>query len=169
MSDLEKFLQQAAERLRERLQEQQRSQPPPPRPVRQAERSTFRYEEVEDEEDDLVEAELSERRKTPLPDRSERFGSVAARRPPVTDNVDQADERMSDHLHQAFDHALGQINPRQVVQVNTATAARDQSQTGRSSEVQRSEELVSPLISILRHSSSLRAAFIVSEIFKRKF
>jgi hypothetical protein len=96
-----------------------------------------------------------------------KFGNVANRKPPVTSGVDQADERMAQRLHQKFDHSVGQIE--QKATSRPAFSEPRAEQTNQAQEVQRRQESVSPLISMLRDPDSLRAAFIVSEIFRRKF
>ena len=120
MSDLEKFLQQAAERMKERMREQQAGKPAPPRPapVRQRERAAPRVEEPE-----ILDAELVEARpvRQPVRQQSERFSAISQRKPPVTDNVDQADERMLEHMHQVFDHSLGQLSQKKMSAANDAS------------------------------------------------
>jgi len=167
MSDLEKFLQQAAERMKERMREQQAGQNPPQRPVtvRQAERAAPRVEEPE-----ILEAELIE----PSPPRKskgierKRLSKIDQRKPPVSQNVDLADERMTQHLQEVFDHSLGQLGQKPAPTGNSnASAASDL--TNKSSEVDRREQVTSPLIEVLRQPENLKAAFIVGEIFRRKF
>ncbi len=168
MSDLEKFLQQAAERMKERMREQQQAAPRPaqrPKPVRQAERAAPRYEEPEVMDAELVDSPPPR----PARMRSEGLSQIDKRKSQVSDGVDQADERMSEHVHQVFDHSLGQLNLKPMTAINDVTPAGSSDQTNRSTEVDRRAHMSSPLTEVLRQSDSLRAAFIVGEIFKRKF
>jgi hypothetical protein len=179
MNDLERFLQQAAERMKQRLEQQQQQaeqqKRPAPAPVqrsvRQVERAARRAEPGDDE---LVEAEIVDHPHS-SPGHTQ-FGTVAARKPPVTAGVDMADERMAERLHQVFDHSIGKIRQPSVQPTVSTPARRSQAnqtnqtnQTNQRSEVQRRVESVSPLISMLSNGDSLRAAFIISEIFQRRF
>lgn len=174
MSDLERFLQQAAERMKQRMEGQaQASQAPqqtrpkakgkPPKqvPVRQAERANAPHVEVEE----LLEAEIVDQPQ--VQSSGEKFGNVANRKPPVTSAVDRADERMAERLQQKFDHSVGQIQQKSTSRPSFSEPRAEQ--TNQAQEVQRRQESVSPLISMLRNPDSLKAAFIVSEIFRRKF
>lgn len=182
MSDLEKFLQQAAERMKERMREQQGGkkqagkkqggkqqggQQPLQRPVsvRQSERAAPRAEEPEILEAEIVEPSLPKSRQQ----RSEQIGNIRQRKPPVTENVELADERMAERMHQVFDHNLGQLSQNKMTAVNNASPAASLGLTNQSSEVDRREQATSPLIEVLRQPENLKAAFIVGEIFKRKF
>lgn len=184
MSELEKFLQQAAERMKERLQEQQTGQQRPERrqaPVRQVERAAPRYEEDELEDQDILEAELSDppqsRREPPKKrlsqweERSERQRKGKANQEVKESALGQhsANERMSQRLHNVFDNAIGQLGQRPKSKIADPTIFGSPGQTGLSSEVDRRARFTSPLIQTLRQPDSLRAAFIVGEIFKRKF
>lgn len=174
MSDLERFLQQAAERMKQRMEGQgqapQSAQQALPKaqgkqpkqvPVRQAERADSTYAEVEE----LVEAEIVEQ--PSVQSSGKKFGNVSKRKPPVTSGVDQADERMAQRLQQKFDHSVGQIQQKAASRPAFSEARAEQ--TNQAQEVQRRQDSVSPLISMLRDPDSLKAAFIVSEIFRRKF
>lgn len=175
MSDLERFLQQAAERMKQRMEGQaQASQAPqqtrpkakvkPPKqvPVRQAERANAPHVEAEE----LLEAEIVDQPQVQSSS-GEKFGNVANRKPPVTSAVDRADERMAERLQQKFDHSVGQIQQKSSSRPSFSESRAEQ--TNQAQEVQRRQESVSPLISMLRNPDSLKAAFIVSEIFRRKF
>lgn len=168
MSDLEKFLQQAAERMKERMREQQAGRPTPQRaaPVRQRERSAPRVEEPEILDAELIDPEPVRK---PVRQRSEQLSSIGQRKAPVTDSVDQADERMSEHMHQVFDHSLGQLSQKKMAAVNDVSPVASIDLTNQSSVVDRREQINSPLIAVLQQPENLRAAFIVGEIFKRKF
>lgn len=160
--DLERFLQQAAERLKQKME--QGNKPPPAQrpqqaapPVRKAERqaqsqaSPPRYEPV-------VEAEIvrSSRQQGPNP-----LSELDTRKRAETD-VDFADERMSDHVHDVFDHDVSHLQ-----QASSALSGGGQSSQG--SQVKTRQHDVSPLVEMLRDPKTLRSAFIASEIFSRKF
>jgi hypothetical protein len=164
VSDLEKFLRQAAERLKERLEEQQAGQQRQPRrqkPIRQVERAAPQIEE------EILEAEISQPAQPPRvrekpPQKTQRIQRNKK-------DVASADQRMTERVNQVFDHAVGQLSQRPKSSLPQPTGFGSAGQTGLSSEVDRREVLTSPLIQMLRHSDSLKAAFIVGEIFKRKF
>lgn len=162
--DLERFLQQAAERLAQKVNQQNQPRPRPARsmPTRQAERAPLNPEIVDAE---IVEAEV-------IPDRQRRESgpnplSNLDTRPGLAEIVSQADESMSEHIHQALDHDLGNLG--------SASAALDKTpgdnllESQVSSQVDRREKQISPMIAMLRNPDSLRAAFIASQIFDRKF
>jgi hypothetical protein len=184
MSELEKFLQQAAQRMKERLEEQQaaqrRTQRRPAAPVRQVERAAPQYDD-----DEILEAELSDqpvpvapprpappkKRLSQLEERSERQRGLQSEQKSsgASAGKQRAEERMAERLHQVFDHAIGQLGQRPKSSISAPTIFGSPGQTGLSSEVDRRERATSPLIQMLKEPDSLRAAFIVGEIFKRKF
>jgi hypothetical protein len=184
MSELEKFLQQAAERMKERLQEQQaaqqRTQRRPAQPVRQVERAAPSYDDEEILDAELGEASVSSfpQRRTSAPQRMASM-EPSAEPPRATQPQtgaatsgsfrQRAEERMNERLHQTFDHAIGQLNQRSTSAVTSPTNFGSPGQTGLSSEVDRRVKETSPLVQVLRERDSLKAAFIVGEIFKRKF
>jgi hypothetical protein len=164
--DLERFLQQAAERLADKVKQSQ--QPTPrsanmrerPVSVRDAERSRSILEpEIIDAE--IVDAELvdtsSRRALGPNP------LSELDTRPGLGREINLADEKMTQHLHTVFDH--------NVVGLKQASSSLTEfrGETQKSSQLQRRERSVSPLLNMLRNPESLRAAFIASEVFRRKF
>ncbi len=176
-NDLEKFLQQAAERLAKKVREAQqvpqrgeapqepprRRDPQQPRSIRAAERQV-RSLDADFSEPDIVEAEVVEvpsiANRQPHRPRSSSIES----RPGLAQKISLSDERMAGHVRDVFDH--------EVTQLGKASAALDaniKGETEKSIDLQRRQLDVSPLVSMLRHSDSLRAAFIASEIFKRKF
>ncbi|MBX3421642.1 MAG: hypothetical protein KF752_08810 [Pirellulaceae bacterium] len=176
MSDLEKFLQQAAERLKQRVQEQQARQAPVARqvPVRQAERVRA---QPNADADELLEAEVVQQpvRKQGGPKQGgPKQGSSkqgGKRKPPVSAGVDQADERMAQHTQQLFGHQVGNIE-KQSSPGNAGAAASKGHPSGtanQESQVQRRDVEHNPLVDMLRQPETLKAAFIASEIFKRKF
>jgi hypothetical protein len=170
-SDLEKFLQQAAERLRDKLQQGQQAQRPsssstqPPSPPRPTQRPTHRSNPSEVVEARVVRS-LRESGPDPLstidtrPSVGHDFNSNLAH------EIGQADEKMAGHLHQVFDHRISNL-PR-ASEALQASSPRT-SQTDEPIGVDRRENLVSPLIKMLRNPTTLRAAFLASEVFNRKF
>lgn len=176
-SDLEKFLQQAAERLAKKVREAQQppqpnrpaQQPPrqrepqPPRSIRAAERQS-RSPDVEPLEADIVDAEVID-----VPARAQRQqrspkGSSLESRPGLAQEISLSDERMAGHVRDVFDHEVTKLR-----KASTALDANIKGETEKSIDLQRRQLDVSPLVSMLRQPASLRAAFIASEIFKRKF
>lgn len=71
-------------------------------------------------------------------------------------NVDQADERMADHLHQAFDHAFGDI-----------AAPTTSSTADESPEVKQAEGLGKEILAMLRDPASVQRAIVLREILER--
>lgn len=168
MSDLEKFLQQAAERMKERTRQQQ----PGPRPsdtskqpIRQKERAAPQVDEPEILDAELVDAAPAPKAKS-LPRKLQ--SNIEKRKSPVSTNVDMADERMAQHLEQVFQHSVGQLG-QQPINPGSRSTLGTGDLTNRSSEVDRREHMSSPLIEVLRQPENLKAAFIVGEIFRPKF
>lgn len=165
--DLERFLQEAAARLAEKVNQgqakPQRAQRPDgqrPRaqpPIRQVERNR-RVLEADSVDDAIVEAQLVDAR-------TRRDSKPLARidnRSSLSGGIDQADERMADHVHDALDHELGRLGQKPLERNRNPTLDE-----GRTDVMQRNYS-ISPLIDVLRKPDSLRAAFIVGEIFKRR-
>lgn len=160
--DLERFLQQAAERLKQKLEQgapAPKAAPPRP-PVRQAERARpVLSSEVVDAE--ILEAELvdkAQRARGPNP------LSNLDTRPALAQHIGQTDERMAGHMQEVFDHDVTGLK-----QASNALQGPGSNQTNVRSEVTKRSHQVSPLVSMLRSADTLRAAFIASEIFARKF
>ena len=156
--DLERFLQQAAERLRERAAQAQGASPNRPRqlprqPVRQAERARQFEDEVVEAE--IVDAQvLNPRELGPDP-----LSNIDTR-PGLAQVISLADEKMADHVHDVFDH--------EVMHLSGASEALKK-ESDKNSQVTRREMQSSPLVDMLRNPETLRAAFLASEIFQRKF
>lgn len=173
MSDLEKFLQQAAQRMKERQQgggqqpaqqQPQRVQParppepPPNRPPVLAKRQLADAE--------IVEADVVYNNPRELgPDR---LSSLDTRTRPGSDSVNQADERMASHVHQMFDHSVGQLSQKPAIKVDEPTTIASD-QTNRRTEVKIQRQNIHPLALLLRRPDTLRAAILAAEIFQRKF
>lgn len=176
-SDLERFLQQAAERLakkvREASQPPQQNQPgqqPPrrlepqqPRSIRDAERQP-RSLDSDALESDIVDAEIVE--SPSLSQRQPRRpkASNIESRPGLAQEISLSDERMAGHVREVFDHEVTKLR-----KASPALDANIKGETEKSIDLQRRQLDASPLVSMLRQPDSLRAAFIASEIFKRKF
>ena len=172
-SDLEKFLQQAAERLAQKVNEAQRQAPkkPPasPRPqaqqprqsqsVRSAERRPTAFE-PEIVEAEVIEPSRFENRRELGPDP---LSSIDTR-PGLAQQISQTDERMVGRIHDVFDHDVSQLR-----ESSAALKSSAKGETEKSIDLQRRNQQTSPLVNMLRQPETLRAAFMASEIFKRKF
>jgi hypothetical protein len=173
-NDLEKFLQQAAERLAQKSNaargaaaggqpprppaQQRPNRPASPPPLRSQERRAPMAEVLDA---DIIEAEvISDRRIRDAGD--DPFLSID-NRPAMAAHIDQSDERMLEHVRQVFDHDLGQMRPAGEMLADR----RSLNQTDQAIEVARRIEATHPLIRMLGSPDSLRAAFIASEIFRR--
>lgn len=167
MNDLEKFLQQAAERLAKKLSEGQQPRPvrPPvtqhqPAPsVRAAERLPPR------QDPEIIEAELIETKRATVrreagPNRLSTIDTL----PELAQDVSQADDRMKSHVKEVFDHEVSRLKPSKA----TAQSNRTKVDINQATDLQRRNLDESPLVKMLRQPETLRAAFLISEIFKRK-
>lgn len=176
-SDLEKFLQQAAERLAQKTAGRtstggtRPSSPPTSSPrsrVRtpatpQGGRQPPRAEVIAAEviEDDSARYRtLREAGPDPL--------STIDTRPPLAQSISQTDERMVDHVHQVFDHELTNLRSPSTAFVSSQSLGASQvNQSNVATEVVSRMGYKSPLVEMLRNPETLRAAFIVGEIFRR--
>lgn len=160
--DLEEFLRKAAERrAQKQAQRRQPVQSPPPTPSQPLAQQP------------PSPPQASSQRPAPAPVRTVQQPSVANRPSEMqakrvgsnrvgqlssaSDNVDQADERMSQHLHQAFDHSLGDISA-----PSTATTADD-----RSGASAATENLAAEVLALLRDPQQVRKAIVLREILDR--
>ena len=112
-------------------------------------------------EDEIVEAEVieaSRREDGPNP-----LSSIDTR-PGLAQAISQTDERMAGHMHDVFDHDVSKLH-----KPSAALKSSVKGETEKSIDLHRREQQVSPFIQMLRQPDSLKAAFIASEIFKRKF
>lgn len=163
-TDLEKFLQQAAERLAQKTagrpqtggtrpspaptsSPRSRAASPPGRPAPKAE--VIAAEIIDDAS--LRSRTLRQAGPDPL--------STIDTRPALAQSIGMADERMGDHVHQVFDHELTNLR--------SASASLGASQSNVATEVVSRLRDKSPLVETLRNPETLRAAFIVGEIFRR--
>ena len=78
----------------------------------------------------------------------------------MADVTEQADERMESHLHQAFDHRLGNISAGTQSITAAVTPVADD-------EVRARIAANHPLLSMLRQPQSVRNAIILSELLQR--
>jgi len=167
MNDLEKFLQQAAERLAQKLNEGQKPKPfvppaaqrQPPPPIRSLERQPPPSAEII--EADLVEQDRfsSPRQMGPNP-----LSNIDTR-PGLAQQISQTDERMEGHLQHVFGHEVSQLHAASKTLNPSAVRGAIENNT----DLQRRIMDVSPLVKMLRQPDTLRAAFLASELFKRKF
>lgn len=159
--DLEKFLQEAAERLAQRVNQSNApaEKRKPPRQVRQSERAPLEPELVDAE---IVDAEIvssgNPRELGPNP-----LSNIDTRQS-LAQEVGRADEKMAEHIQDVLDHDVGRLGDAS----DGFSGAGKQSSSKIASQVDRREHMVSPLVDMLRRPETLRAAFIASEIFKRK-
>lgn len=167
MSELEKFLQQAAERLAEKLNDgpQRKSgkaatQRPRQSSVRSAERRPPPLEaEVIDAE--IVPPSREQLRREAGPDR---LSEIDTRRG-LAEHISQADERMAAHVKDVFQHAVATVGQQPVA---ASRLPADQAQQVLLSGTTKRLLPGAQLMAMLRQRGSLRTAFIASEIFKRK-
>ena len=168
-NDLERFLQKAAERLKDKIQQQEASQRPPAhRPPSQPPRQ--RGPIASASSSDVIEAQVVNSRlrgDDPLSSIDTR-PSVATERPQhLAQEISQTDERMTGHLHQVFDHSVSRLPSASGALQDSASRSPDQ--TDQAIEVNRRDRMSSPFLRMLRKPATLRAAFIAGEIFRRKF
>ncbi len=166
-SDLEKFLQQAAERLAQKVNEAQRPPPKTPRPaqsqrqpksIRSAERRPLAID------DEIVDAQVIDSH----PDSPRQAGpdpvSDIDTRPGLAQVISQTDERAAGRINEVFDHDVSKLR-----KASAILTSPNQGETEKSIDLHRREQQVSPLIQMLQQPETLKAAFIAGEIFKRKF
>lgn len=170
--EVEEFLRRAAARRAAAQQQQQRpatappawAQPVPQAPPPQLQRRPLAMAEVvmlEPIDAQVVEAELAES--------EDRVGRSVAQHMRGTQQigehvrhlgaeVDQADDKLEAHLHQVFDHNLGQLrkSTMEAAAASPSQAARDAGLPGAASIAQ-----------MLANPQNLRNAIIMSEIIRR--
>ena len=163
MSDeIAEFLRRAAQRRAEQMQQQQRAAqpqyappPPPPRPLAPV---VVEAEIVDDADLTPVRSPLSSVARHVAQHLDTR--DFAERADRLGDATEQADERMEAHLHQAFDHRLGNISAGTQSITAAITPEADD-------EVRARVAANHPLLSMLRQPQSVRNAIIVSELLQR--
>ncbi len=173
-SDLEKFLQQAAERLAQKVNEAADGGKSRRRVANQAHEPNFPPSSTSRpaplaRDSKIIEAQI-------LPPTNQReLGpnplSNLDTRPQLGQVIDQADERMSDHLHAVFDHQISNLpKPSKALNEPAGRMSNRRLQaTDETTEVHQRAESVHPIANMLRRPESLKAAFIISEIFARRF
>lgn len=165
-NDLEKFLQQAAERLQEKIlqsQPQNRSQQTPP-PIRPSQRPP-QYSEPRVIEAPIVPPlQLGD---DPLSSIDNRPSITTAMRSRLAEEISQTDERVAGRVQQVFDHSVSTLRTASHALQSNAQVTVDQ--TNSAVEVNRRGRMASPFLRMLRKPDTLRAAFIAGEIFRRKF
>lgn len=82
------------------------------------------------------------------------------------DEVDQADEQMETHLHQVFDHRVGQLRDTSVGVKEPAEPQLDRSAPGAEKGKAKGKG-ANFIAEMLRSPKSLRQAIVVSEILRR--
>jgi hypothetical protein len=186
-SDLEKFLQQAAERLAQKANasggrgqaggrgpgggQQPKRRPagstlPPGGPRRQEPTSQAGGGQRPAPTAEIIEAEVidgDEARRRALREAGSDPLSTLDTRPALAQTISQADERMGSHLQQVFNHELTQLRAPSA-DLASGIAARSDATAG----VPAKAQPANPIVAMLRNPDSLRAAFIASEIFKRR-
>ncbi|MFO0942994.1 MAG: hypothetical protein U0930_19830 [Pirellulales bacterium] len=179
MSDLEKFLQQAAQRMKER---QQGGGQPAQRPPQQAQRPPQAQQPQQNRpqqprqplrpqgqvmQAEIVEAQLVD--SNPRERGPDRLSNIDTRPRPGTDDVNMADERMASHVQQVFEHGVGQLSQKAAIQISDPSAAPSDDRSNRKTEVQTQARSVHWLAEMMQQPETVRALFIASEVFKRKF
>jgi hypothetical protein len=86
-------------------------------------------------------------------------------RPGLAQQISQTDERMQGHLQQVFGHEVSQLHAASKTLNPSAVRGAIENNT----DLQRRIMDVSPLVKMLRQPDTLRAAFLASELFRRKF
>ena len=168
MSDeIAEFLRRAAQRRAEQAQQaeqqrraqQQQQYVPPPAPAlpQRLAPAVVEAEIIDDDEPPLrpafskVGQHVAQHLDTSeFAQRAERLGDV----------TEQADERMEAHLHQAFDHRLGNISAGTQTITAAVTPAADDQMKARVANNH-------PILSMLRQPQSIRNAIILAELLQR--
>jgi len=168
MSDeIAEFLRRAAQRRAEqaqqqeqqrRAQQQQYTPLPPPAPLRPAPTPVVVEAEIIDEDEPPPRPALSKvaQHVAQHLDTSQ-FAERAGR---LGEKTEQADERMETHLHQAFDHRLGNLSAGTHTITAAVTPAPDD-------EIRARVVQNHPILSMLRQPQSIRNAIILAELLQR--
>jgi hypothetical protein len=137
---------------------QQQQYVPPPQPLRPAAPVVVEAEIVD--EDDLTPVRPPLSRVAQHVAQHLDTSDFAERAERMADVTEQADERMESHLHQAFDHRLGNISAGTQSITAAVTPVADD-------EVRARVAHSHPLLSMLRQPQSVRNAIILSELLER--
>ncbi|MCC6507576.1 MAG: hypothetical protein IT423_00605 [Pirellulaceae bacterium] len=162
-NDLEKFLQQAAERLAQKTsgRSPNRGSGRPSEPPSSGGRSRQRQPPVAE----IISAEVVDdgARQSSLREAGPDPLSTIDTRPGLAQAISQTDERMVDHMHKTFDHELMHLKA-----ASSTLRAQTPAQAQAISDDNLSRATMTPLMAMLRDPATIRAAFIASEIFKRR-
>jgi hypothetical protein len=163
MTNLEDFLRQAAERRkqRERGGDRPAQQNRPPQmapPILEAEI----VQEPEIIEPEIVGEVASRQLKS--------FKPKLEQKPRLATDVDQADEKIEEHLSNVFDRQVGSLVKPKKPKGKGKQKAKQEELTATAEPIQPSKtnQLPDDVLAMLRNPKSIRAALITSEIFTRK-
>ena len=172
---MEEFLRRAAERRQARAKkESQQAAPPPPQASIQRIQTRSRSADAPPplarptrDRIDRIETRPQMRSKQQSPRPS--LDST----PHLARSSSQADERMDAHLHETFEHQLGQFERAAKKPSAFATKSpRPGENTYSAPQVERentSDSISNRVVAALRNPDSAKIAFIASEIFQRRF
>jgi len=155
--DIEDFLRRAAQRRQQKSASSSQQQPPLPR-QRQLERAVepeIIVEAVEVVEPDILRGETVAQHVTEHIE-SSGFGERLSH---LGEEVDRSDDRMEAHLHEVFEHELGQLG--------TQTSVAEDSTLDDDSTVTKPEEPALDILSMLSKPDSIQNAIILSEVLNR--
>jgi hypothetical protein len=161
MTNLEDFLRQAAERRKQRERggdrPAQQGRPPQSPPL------ILEAEIVQEPE--IIEPEIvSEVANRQL----KSFKPKLEQKPRLTTEVDQADEKIEEHLNNVFDHQVGSLVKPKKQKGKGKAKQEDLTATAEPIQPSTSNQLPDDVLAMLRNPKSIRAALITSEIFTRK-
>ena len=165
MSDeIDEFIRRAAERRKQGQGQRKPARPAqaPPVPAAQPQRSQQRPRLAPE----IVEAEIVEDISTSVSRHlnTQQFQQRAAH---MTDDVDNADDRVETRLHQNFDHKLGRLS--QIDSTEKGSAPTSRSATDTAATVTTADEnlMLSFLVKSFHSPQSIRQAIILSDILTR--
>lgn len=171
--NLEDFLRRAAERKQQRKQQQPNakptsaqpgvpvnsySPPPPPKPVnRQSDQRSVGGQQK---------AANAKPQKQP-----KKFESSFQLRPYLAPQVENRDDQMQEHLHQMFDHNVGQLTGNRKTPQTPVTRSPKPNEIADTElvNVVTENSLAQQVLQAFRNPQSAKLAFVMSEIFQRKF
>lgn len=168
--NLEDFLRQAAQRRQQRggVQDTQAQRPP----VRKAERTR---QVVEAEVVEPIDNGESVSRRVTAPGPMSKPHVVPTLTPHSTPSqqIDTADERMAKHVQDFLVHPVSQFSNESVSNKDAIAAeivpVAPVSQITSQTEAQFRPAHLHPMVAMIRSPDTLKAAFIISELFARKF
>ena len=161
-NDLEKFLQQAAERLAKKTNPNARAAPQPAAPRPPLVRSPLERPPVAE----VIEAEVIDeevRRRMQREAGPDPLSTIDTR-PQLGQIVSQSDQRMGNHVHQVFDHEITHLKAAS----STLAQAGLVKQTNESTEVTFRKTAPHPFLEKIGDPETLRAVFVLGDIFRRK-